>query len=96
MDHMVGICTLITVCIIVAMVIMLVQSKRWMAKQMKAWETYIVRYLPLYTGMIVFGIVFWMVLAWIFFLVEGPNIGVMLILLFFILLFLMGYFCTLF
>ena len=96
MDHMVGICILITVCIIAVMVIMLIQSKRWMARQMTAWETYIVRYLPLYTGMTVFGIVFWMVLAWISFLVEGPDIGVMLIVLFPIFFFRTGYVCLLF
>ncbi|MDE5891555.1 MAG: hypothetical protein K2H45_01395 [Acetatifactor sp.] len=96
MEHMIGICVLVTVCIIAAMAIMLIQSKRWMAKQMTERETYIVRSLPLYTGIMVFGIVFWMVLTWVFILAEGPDIEVMLILLAIMLFFLLGYFCILF
>lgn len=86
----------ITVCIIAAMIIMRIQNKRWTARQMTARETYIVRYLSLYRGITVFGIVFWMVLTWVFILVEGLDIGVMIILLAIILFFLLGYFCILF
>ena len=96
MNYEVEVSICITVCIIAAMVVMRIQNKRWTAKQMAVRETYIVRYLSLYRWITVFGIAFWMVLTWVFILVEGPDIGVMLILLAIILFFLLGYFCILF
>lgn len=86
----------ITVCVIAAVAIMLVQSKRWREKQLLSGGTYIVRILPLYTGIMLFGIVFWLLIIWGMILLDELDMVCMLVFLFLILFCLAGCFVFLF
>lgn len=63
MEYKIGISILIVVCTIAAMVIMLIKSKRWMAKQTINEETYVVCYRPVYRVIIVVGVLFFLLLT---------------------------------
>lgn len=86
----------VTVCVIAAVAIMLVQSKRWREKQLLSGGTYIVRILPLYTGIMLFGIVFWLLIIWGMILLDELDMVCMLVFLFLILCCLAGCFVFLF
>ncbi len=63
MEYKIGISILIVVCTIAAMVIMLIKSKRWMAKQTINEETYVVCYRPVYRVIIAVGVLFFLLLT---------------------------------
>ncbi|MDE7223103.1 MAG: hypothetical protein K2O34_04905 [Acetatifactor sp.] len=82
----------ITVCIMTAVVMILVQSKRRREKQLLLGGTYIVRALPLYTGIMLFGIVFWLLIMWGMILLGEPDMVCVLVFLVLILFCLAGCF----
>lgn len=96
MEYKVGKGILITVCTIAIAAIMLIQSRRRRAKQLLDEEAYIVCFSPLYTGIMIFGIVFWQIITWVAILLDELDIVVMLVLLAFILFCLLGCFIMLF
>lgn len=53
-----GICILITICVIVPMVIMMMLSKKWRAKQAAGGDAYVVHYSSLGVGIGTAGIIF--------------------------------------
>lgn len=63
MEYKIGISILIVVCTIAAMVIMLIKSKRWVAKQTINEETYVVCYRPVYRVIIAVGVLFFLLLT---------------------------------
>lgn len=96
MRYKIGMGIGITVCIIAAVAIMLVQSKRRRERQLLSGATYIVRILPLYTGITLLGIVFFLSIIWGMILLDEPDLVCMLIFLSFILFCLAGCFAFLF
>lgn len=96
MEYRVGIGILIAVCTIAAMVIMLIQSRRWEAKQVTNEETYVVRYQLIYRVIITVGVLFFLFLTLALLLLADAGMVDMLIFLPFILFFLTAYFCSLF